>query len=255
MRSRRERARAKKEACLFEKEDTFPNVIELRPDTAPRTIVSVIPVPRSNIPLIILAYGLAIEVLCINAVMAWDRGSTTKDKIVLSILFFTLEAIVFFLPAWSKTLWQTRQYVPCIICVVVWLPLFGFAIYNSQGFASTNYAETTTLRAERITPAVSDAQRRLDTLSASRRDECLKRGDRCRQLEREEQSAIEGLREAREKVTAIADPQIASAAKLIAWVSLDRFHPSADDFAMLRLLLLTLLPQLGGLVLMVAKRT
>jgi hypothetical protein len=31
-------------------------------------------------------------------------------------------------------------------------------------------------------------------------------------------------------------------------------RPSADDFEMLRLFLMTLLPQLGGLVLMVARR-
>src|SRR5262249_35480507 len=123
---------------------------------------------------------------------------------------------------------------------------------NSLGFASLNLSETATVRAERITPAVSDAQRQLDTLSASRASECQKRGDRCRQLEKDEQAAMERLRQARENVSANADPQITAAAKLIAWVTLGRFHPSADDFAMLRLLLLTLLPQLGGLVLMLA---
>jgi hypothetical protein len=50
-----------------------------------------------------------------------------------------------------------------------------------------------------------------------------------------------------------ADPQVISAAKLVSWVSLDRLRPSLDDFAMLRLLVLTLLPQLGGLVLMLSR--
>jgi hypothetical protein len=104
-----------------------------------------------------------------------------------------------------------------------------------------------------MTPAVSDAQRRLETLSTSRKDECLKRGDKCRQRERDEQQAMESLTNARKEVATTSDPQIASAAKLVAWASFGRFHPSSDDFAMLRLLLLTLLPQLGGLVLMVAK--
>lgn len=53
------------------------------------------------------------------------------------------------------------------------------------------------------------------------------------------------LREARDSVSLYSDPQITYAGKLITWVSLDRFNPSEDDFAMLRLLLLTLLPQLG----------
>lgn len=76
----------------------------------------------------------------------------------------------------------------------------------------------------------------------------------CGPVDKEVLLAFEALREAREKVSETSDPQAASGAKLVAWVSADRFHPSADDFAMLRLLILTILPQLGGLVLMVARR-
>ena len=155
---------------------------------------------------------------------------------------------MFFLLSQAKSLWLQRQWGSFIVACLVWPVLFVFALTNSLGFASFNLTETTTVKAERITPAVADAQRRLDTLTASRKDECLKRGNRCRQLEKDEQTAIEALREAREKVTAIADPQIVSAAKfLTAWVSLGRFQPSADDFVMLRLLLLAgCLPQFGG---------
>jgi hypothetical protein len=42
--------------------------------------------------------------------------------------------------------------------------------------------------------------------------------------------------------------------KLIRWVTRGSVRPPADDFEMLRLFLMTLLPQLGGLVLMVARR-
>lgn len=225
------------------------------PTTAehPTTRVSAQPA-RSSIPLIVLAYCLGAVGLGINAWFAWNRGSTLPDKILLSSLGFIAEAVMFFLLSQAKALWLQRQRGSFLIACMVWPILFVFALTNSLGFASFNLSEATTERAERITPAVSDAQRRLDTLSASRATECLKRGDRCRQLEREEQSALQALREAREKVSATSDPQIASAAKLIAWVSQDRLHPTADDFAMLRLLLLTLLPQLGGLVLMVAQR-
>jgi hypothetical protein len=212
-------------------------------------------VPKSNLCLVILAYSLGIVGLGINAWFAWNRGSTVIDKVLLSSLGFIAEAIMFYLPAQTASLWTQRRWggfgFACIVCVC----LYAFALTNSLGFASLNLVESATVRSERITPAVADAQRRLDTLSASRRDECLKRGNRCRQLEKDEQTAIESLREARREVSATADPQIASAAKLIAWTSLDRFHPSADDFAMLRLLLLTLLPQFGGLVLLVAKKT
>jgi hypothetical protein len=213
-----------------------------------------ISVPKSNRTLVCLAVSLGAVGIGINAWYAWSKGSTLPDKVLLSSLGFLAEAIMFFLLSQAKNLWQQKQWGSLIGACLLWPVLFVFALTNSLGFASLNLAEASTVKAERITPAVADAQRRLDTLSASRRDECLKRGDRCRQLEKDEQTAIESLREAREKVSVLADPQIASAAKLVAWVSVDRYHPSPDDFAMLRLLLLTLLPQLGGLVLMVASR-
>jgi hypothetical protein len=60
------------------------------------------------------------------------------------------------------------------------------------------------------------------------------------------------LDEARKQI--ISDPQSDGASKLVRWLSFDRVVPSADDFAMFRLALLTLLPQLGGLLLMIARR-
>jgi hypothetical protein len=207
---------------------------------------------RSNIPLIILAYCWGLAGLGLNAWFSFGQGSNEANRVIFLSIGFITEASMFFLLAHASTLWVQRLWGRFVTACLLWPLLFVFALTNSLGFASLNLTEASTARAERITPAVADAQRRLDTLTASRSAECLKRGDKCRQLEKEEQSAIEALRDAREKVSATADPQIASAAKLIAWASLDRFHPSADDFAMLRLLLLTLLPQLGGLVLMVA---
>jgi hypothetical protein len=50
-----------------------------------------------------------------------------------------------------------------------------------------------------------------------------------------------------------ADPQTEAAIKLVAWVSHGVVRPSADDFAMLRLILLALLPQIGGILLMVSR--
>jgi hypothetical protein len=208
--------------------------------------------PKSSISLIVLAYGLGTVGLGINAWFAWSRGTDIPDKVLMSSLGLITEAMAFYLPDQASRLWMQRRLIAFVFAVSVSIILFASALINGLGFASLNLAETSTVRAERITPTVSDAQRRLDTLSSSRATECLKRGDKCRQLEKDEQQALESLREARREVSVTADPQIASAAKLVVWISLDRFHPSADDFAMLRLLLLTLLPQLGGLVLMVS---
>lgn len=51
-----------------------------------------------------------------------------------------------------------------------------------------------------------------------------------------------------------ADPQTEAAIKIVAWLSAGKLKPAADDFAMMRLVLVALLPQLGGLLLMIAGR-
>lgn len=208
-----------------------------------------------SIPLVILAYALGIVGLGINGWFSYSRGSSEVDKALFLGLGFILEAIMFYLPAQTANQWRDRKLGGVIVGCFLYPFLFIFAITNSLGFASLNLQDTATARAERVTPAISDAQRKLDTLTTSRAVECVKRGDKCRQLEREEQQALESLREAREKVSATADPQVTSAAKLVSWVSLNRYAPTPEDFAMLRLLLLTLLPQLGGLVLMLSQRS
>ena len=50
-----------------------------------------------------------------------------------------------------------------------------------------------------------------------------------------------------------ADPQLDAAIKIVAWATFGMLRPSGDDFAMLRLVLLALLPQLGGILLMVSR--
>jgi hypothetical protein len=56
------------------------------------------------------------------------------------------------------------------------------------------------------------------------------------------------------KVAAQAKPESADFAKLVAWVSNGTMRPSAEDFDMLWLFFRTLLPHVGGLVLMLARR-
>ena len=49
------------------------------------------------------------------------------------------------------------------------------------------------------------------------------------------------------------DPQTEAASKVVAWLSAGNANPTAADFAMLRLLLLSMLPQVGGLLLMIGR--
>jgi hypothetical protein len=161
---------------------------------------------------------------------------------------------MFYLPSRVAGLWRQRRWGGFACAVLLWPFLFIFALNNSLGFASVNFADTATARAERETPAVADAKRKADTLTKSREDECKKRGDKCRELEGKEQDALNELRDERKKAGKAADPQVDAAARLTAWVSFRWLQPTADDFSMLRLFLWTLLPQVGGLVLMLARR-
>jgi hypothetical protein len=52
---------------------------------------------------------------------------------------------------------------------------------------------------------------------------------------------------------AVQGPQTQAAIRIVAWVSHGALQPSESDFAMLRLMLLVLLPQVGGVLLLVAR--
>jgi hypothetical protein len=41
---------------------------------------------------------------------------------------------------------------------------------------------------------------------------------------------------------------------MVAWLSGGRLKPTGDDFAMVRLILLALLPQMGGILLMIGRK-
>jgi hypothetical protein len=52
-----------------------------------------------------------------------------------------------------------------------------------------------------------------------------------------------------------ADPQTDAAIKLVAWISRGMMRPAPEDFAMVRLILLALLPQIGGMLLLIRRRS
>jgi len=79
-------------------------------------------------------------------------------------------------------------------------------------------------------------------------------GKFCREREAEVAERRQVLEAAVAAVGQTADPQTEAAIKLGAWLSRGLLRPSPADFAMLRLVLLALLPQIGGILLMVARR-
>ena len=135
----------------------------------------------------------------------------------------------------------------------VWALTFAFAVTAGIGFASVNIADTTLARAGRDTPAITIFRAALADAKAARDRECTKVGPICRQRENTVVDRQHELDTAMRAVEGTADPQTEAAAGLVAWLSVGTLRPDGQDFARIRLLLLALLPQIGGLVLMVAR--
>src|SRR5882757_6397010 len=133
--------------------------------------------------------------------------------------------------------------------------LGGIAVTASIGFASINIADVTLSRASRVTPAVTVAQAALADAMSARDRECKGGvGKFCREREAAVAERRHAVDIATQSVAQTTDPQTEAAIKLVAWLSHCLLKPEADDFAMLRLVLLALLPQLGGVLLMVGRR-
>jgi hypothetical protein len=144
---------------------------------------------------------------------AWFGHSLTPDPVageVYSHLSVAAEIIACLIPTGIRFYFQNGE---------VWSAVRGWALmavalvvvfFAAGGFAITNINSGVEARAERQTSDVILAERRLDTLTKSRADECRRRGPECRRLEREEQDAIASLDKARAEVKAGADPQAAA---------------------------------------------
>jgi hypothetical protein len=132
---------------------------------------------------------------------------------------------------------------------------FVFAVTSGIGFASTNITDVTLARASRVTPAVMTAQSALVDAMAARDRECKGGvGKFCREREAVVAQRRQVLDSAMTSVVQTADPQTDAAIKVVSWVSHGLLQPAAEDFVMLRLVLLALLPQIGGILLMVGRR-
>jgi hypothetical protein len=207
---------------------------------------------HANRPLVALAYGFFGLGIGINGWNAWTGGALI-DMALPAALGVLAEGVVFFLPSWAMTLPLRRQLLAWALMVFV----STFALTNSLRMASIIAADQAALRADRQTAGVTQASKDLEAARA-KRDEACGRGLGKTVACQSRQSEVTKL-EAKQtqvtiKVTAQAKPESADFAKLVKWVSFGRLEPKVDDFDILWLLFRTLLPQIGGLVLMLAKR-
>jgi hypothetical protein len=163
---------------------------------------------------------------------------------------------MFFLPERTISL-------PLVGKVLAWLAwvflafVATFALTNSLRMASIVSADQATARADRQTEGVRTADQALEAARAKRDEACgrgLGKTVACGSRQAEVAKLEAKQAQATSRVAAQARPESADFARLVTWVSNGHLHPGADDFDMLWLFFRTLLPQVGGFVLMLARR-
>jgi hypothetical protein len=183
-----------------------------------------------------------------NAEYAWSLGASPISSAVFCAIGIAADCLVFLLP-----LVASRSPLPiALIGWAVWILVLCFALCGAIGFVALNIADTVAQRSERSSPAIDLGKAKLAAASAAVSAECKRVGPLCRTRQADERQALSEVTGALAAQAAVADPQVSQAAKLVAWLT--PLHPAEGDLAMVRLGLIVLIPQLAGLVLMVARR-
>jgi hypothetical protein len=202
------------------------------------------------------ALALAAAGIAINGWFARSLGSSDVAGWLFLAIGVAADLVALVLPSTAAGLWYAGQRVTALVGWAVWLVTFVFAVTAGIGFASTNISDVTLVRASRVTPAVTSAQAALTDAMAARDRECKGGvGKICREREAAVAERRQILDSAMTSVGRAADPQTDAAIKLVAWGSGGMLRPAPEDFAMLRLILLALLPQIGGMLLLVRRRS
>jgi hypothetical protein len=217
--------------------------------TSPRDYVA--PVLLSIAALALAAVGITI-----NGWFARSLGSSNVAGWLFLAVGVAADLVALVMPSCAAALWRTGQRAIALVGWAIWLMTFVFAVTAGIGFASTNISDMKVDRASRITPAITNAQAALTDAMAARDRECKGGvGKFCREREAAVVERRQILDSAHNSVGQAADPQSDAAIKLVIWASLGWLHPTLEDFAMLRLVLLALLPQIGGILLMVGRHS
>jgi hypothetical protein len=210
----------------------------------------------SPILLRVAALALAAVGIAMNGWFARSLGSSDAAGWLFLATGAAADLVALVVPSCAAGLWQAQQRATALAGWAVWLMTFVFAVTAGVGFASLNITDATLARTSRVTPAVAAGQAALSDAMAARDRECKGGvGKFCREREAAVNDRRQALDAAMQAVTQTADPQTDAAVRLVAWVTHGALRPSSDDFAMLRLILLALLPQIGGILLMVSRST
>jgi hypothetical protein len=226
------------------------------PAVTPRPTVA--PSRHYFAPVLLMTAALALAAvgIAINGWFARSLGSSDVAGWLFLAVGVAADLVALVLPSMAAGLWQAGQRATALVGWAVWLVTFVFAVTAGIGFASTNISDVTLARASRITPTVTTARAALEDAMTARDRECKGGiGRFCREREAAVAERRQLLDSAMTSVGQAADPQTDAAIKLVAWGSGGMLRPAPEDFAMLRLILLALLPQIGGVLLMVGRNS
>jgi hypothetical protein len=211
---------------------------------------------RSISPILLRAAALALAGvgIAMNGWFARSLGSSDAAGWLFLAIGVAADLVALVAPSCAARLWQARHRATSLAGWAVWAMTFVFVVTAGVGFASTNIADVTVARASRVTPAVAAAQAALSDAMSARDRECKGGvGKFCRERELAVNERRQALDTAMQAVGQTADPQTDAAIRIVAWATHGALQPTGNDFAMLRLVLLALLPQIGGILLMVGR--
>ena len=253
-RAYRERKRAAGTALTVRPVDV-PAVTVLTPLPPPTVTLRAVTPSRSlsSVALLLAAFALAVVGITINGWFARSLGATETAGYLFLAIGVAADLVALAMPSCAARLWLARHRAAALVGWGVWLMTFAFAVMAGVGFASVNIADVTLARASRVTPAVTMAETALSDAMAARDRECKGGVGRfCREREAEVAARRQALDGAGAKVEQTADPQTDAVMRAVIWLSGGMLAPTRDDFGMLRLVLLALLPQIGGVLLMLS---
>jgi hypothetical protein len=238
--------------------DVDPEPSATPPAVRPHSDEAVAPVRRQFAPVLlsIAALALAAVGITINGWFARSLGSSDVAGWLFLGVGVAADLVALVMPSCAAGLWQSGQRATALVGWTVWLMTFVFAVTAGIGFASTNISDVTVARASRVTPAIASAQAALNDAMAARDRECKSGvGKFCREREAAVVERRQVLDSAAASVGQSADAQSDAAIRLVTWMSRGLLRPTLEDFAMLRLVLLALLPQIGGILLLIGRHS
>lgn len=205
-----------------------------------------------------LALAIAYFGLQINSWYGASLGRDAQAAALLAGLAITGDAVALLLPTVAQLV-QSR--LEKFFAWAVWLLTLTIAVMAAVGFAATNISDTSAGRAK-VANELASLTAQVNRLEAERARINVKpaavQGLRNYRAEVARANEIEAqLTAARARLAALpavttADPQADMAASLLRWVSGGFIQASAGDIGMVRIIGMTLLPQISGLLLMLA---